>query len=531
MRHSTSRGGHHHRWVLAGAKAAAAGGLAALLCGDHWQGFAAPVSERVPPAWSRSKVQSFARPDPRQRAARVTAGAEGEVAAPKKEVASKAAMLKFALPALGIYVADPIMGNIDNGFVGHFGGTVALAALGPGNTLANNLLFLFSSVLNSATTGLVARAWADKENGPEKARKELATTLSFALAAGLFLTLFYMAFAPQALRLLGSPEVVLKPAVEYVRIRGLVCWATLAQSVCLSAILVTRDAVTPLGVVLFAALMNFSMDYLFCAWPFQTGIAGAAWATAISTLAGFSLMLRALYKKQLLPKLQWPSLRQAGPVLEYAGPMTVITFARVVGFTAMGITAASLGTRELAAFQIIVSVFVFFAYAGAPLNQTAQSLLPPLLDAGDTEGVRKTGANIFGIACIVAAVSAGLCLTLLRYAGGIFSSDPQVISLVVGSCLATFVMTGSTLVCSSVDGALLAAKDFSFVVPHQVAVCVLQVVLLAKVKELGLGLPWVLMTFAVRLWAFLLGAVIRVRLGYGPLGRVLMGKAKVPQMS
>ena len=62
--------------------------------------------------------------------------------------------------------------------------------------------------------------------------------------------------------------------------------------------------------------------------------------------------------------------------------------------------------------EVIISVFIFFIFVGAPLNQTAQSLLPPLLDAGDTERTRKTGANILGIAFTVAVVTATICSAL-----------------------------------------------------------------------------------------------------------------------
>ena len=53
--------------------------------------------------------------------------------------------------------------------MGHFAGTTALAALSPGGVLADNLFFLFSSVLSAATTGLVARAWP---KGASCAREE-----------------------------------------------------------------------------------------------------------------------------------------------------------------------------------------------------------------------------------------------------------------------------------------------------------------------------------------------------------------------
>eukprot|EP00933_Yihiella_yeosuensis_P015577 TRINITY_DN13549_c0_g2_i1.p1 TRINITY_DN13549_c0_g2~~TRINITY_DN13549_c0_g2_i1.p1 ORF type:complete len:437 (-),score=68.45 TRINITY_DN13549_c0_g2_i1:113-1423(-) len=436
-------------------------------------------------------------------------------------------MLRFALPALGIYLADPLMSNIDNGFVGQFGGTVELAALGPGNVLANNFLYLFGAVLNSATTGLVARAWgAGSEKGAAAARKELSRTLSFAIASGLGLTAFYLTSAPYVLKLLGTPEAVVHSGAVYARIRGLSSFAVLAQGVCLSAILATRDSLTPLRVVLAAAALNFTGDWLLCAWPFRTGVAGAAWATTISVLLGFTLMLGVLRQKGLCPTLHLPRLKEAGPVLEYAGPMFIITSARVIGFTAMAITAGLMGTKALAAYQVIIGIFVFFAFVGAPLSQTAQSILPSLIDKGDSEGIKRAGRNIFTIASLVGWTVATLCFLLLRFGGGIFTADAEVIRIVAEAAPAVFLAVGTLLISSSVDGALLAAKDFGFVVPQQMIVCVLQLLLLQLVRRYSLGLPFVFLTFVMRLWVFITAAAVRVFvLRRGPLGSVLAGKA------
>lgn len=46
--------------------------------------------------------------------------------------ASKRQMLGFAIPALGIFLCNPLLSNIDNAFVGRMSGTSGLAALSPG---------------------------------------------------------------------------------------------------------------------------------------------------------------------------------------------------------------------------------------------------------------------------------------------------------------------------------------------------------------------------------------------------------------
>lgn len=441
----------------------------------------------------------------------------------KKAASSKTQMLRFALPALGIYLANPIMSNIDNSFVGHFAGTTALAALSPGGVLADNLFFLFNSVLSAATTGLVARAWP---KGVKNAREELTRTFTFALAVGVPLTMFYFFCSNWALGLMGVAPDVREMAASYARIRGLVAWASLAQGVCLSAILATRDAVTPLKVVCTAAALNCLGDFLFCCWPLQTGVSGAAAATALSTMAGFALMLRSLKRKQILPSVEVEALRDAGPVLEYAGPMMIINTTRIMGYTAMAFAAAALGTQELAAYQVILGIFVLFAFVGAPLSQTAQSMLPPLIEANDTQGSRKVSGNVLTIATAVSLVAGCLCFAALRFGAQTFTADVAVLGQVHSTAFMVFLTTVALLLSSSIDGALLAAKDFRFIVFQQGLVVAIQLFLLWMTLKMHMGLPAVWMTLAVRVMVFIPGALTWVCTGNGPLGRVMFPKGK-----
>lgn len=78
--------------------------------------------------------------------------------------ASKKEMLRFALPALGIYLSNPLLSNIDNAFVGRTVGTAGLAALSPATICTDQMLYLFS-FLSRATTSIVSRAYALKEDG------------------------------------------------------------------------------------------------------------------------------------------------------------------------------------------------------------------------------------------------------------------------------------------------------------------------------------------------------------------------------
>jgi len=427
-------------------------------------------------------------------------------------------MLRFAVPALGISIANPLMSNIDNSFVGQIGGTQALAAMNPGTILSDYILYLFI-FLPRATIGLVARA---QMKGREGARQELGRALSAALVFGVAITGVMLVATPSILRLLGVAPALQPAAASYARIRGLVAWATLMQSVALSGLLATRDSITPLKVVLSAAALNFLGDWLLCKWPLRLGISGAAAATALSTLAGFALMLRALRAKGLLARPRLHTWAELAPLFEYARPLAVIILTRFLGLTSMALAAGNLGVVSQAAYQVLVNVLVLFGLCGEPLSQTAQTMLPKLLDAGPERSreARKALKNLLFLACTVGLGIGSFSFIALQAGSGIFTSDPAVRTLVEG-CLMVPVCIASLIFAQMNDGTLLAAREFGFVIRVSVLTTAMQLAILFAVARFQWGLSGIFLSLAFRYWMFGIASGVRTLSGFGPLGCAL----------
>jgi hypothetical protein len=117
-----------------------------------------------PPSAALSQTGEFLHPKSNSLQGNATSGshietASGTTADAKSVLSSKRELLRFAIPALGIYLANPLLSNIDNAFVGRTVGTAGLAALSPATICTDQSLYLFS-FLGRATTGIVARAYA-----------------------------------------------------------------------------------------------------------------------------------------------------------------------------------------------------------------------------------------------------------------------------------------------------------------------------------------------------------------------------------
>jgi len=436
-------------------------------------------------------------------------------------------LLSFAVPALGIFLCTPLLSNIDNAFVGQTVGTKGLAALSPATICSDQMVYLFS-FLSRATTGIVSRAYAanrDGSNGNVDAAREAASApLTVAIISGLFLSVFYALYTPRMLVLLQVDPSLLPAAKSYVYWRGSIVWAALTQNVALSVLLATRDAISPLKVVAIAAVVNIIGDYLCCVWPLRMGVAGAAAATAFSTVFSCAyLLFRTMTRKNLLPTIRIPTFQEAKELLTYVGPLMAIIITRLIGFVSMQRAAMKLGVTELATYQLCINALVFFLLFGEPLSQLNQTKLPSLLDAKDREGVVVTLRSVLTLAIATAFVIGGVAFGVLTLGSGIFTADRAVQALASSTAPWVFWSVVMAIMAVALDGAMLASKDFGFILSMGITTCILQ---LGWLKYFAGTLSSIFMSFAFRLGSYALAVAVRTMLGRGALGKVLKEKVK-----
>jgi hypothetical protein len=74
-----------------------------------------------------------------------------------------AALIAFAIPAVGMRITGPILSLIDTSIVGAFGNPNLLAAMTPGTIAVDSSAYMFM-FLGIATTNMVANSEADKDS-------------------------------------------------------------------------------------------------------------------------------------------------------------------------------------------------------------------------------------------------------------------------------------------------------------------------------------------------------------------------------
>lgn len=436
-------------------------------------------------------------------------------------------LLSFAIPALGIFLCTPLLSNIDNAFVGRTVGTSGLAALSPATICSDQMIYLFS-FLSRATTGIVSRAYAANRDGEEgnvdAAREAASAPLAVAIISGFFLSIFYALYTPKLLTLLRVDPTLMSASKSYVYWRGSIAWAALAQNVALSILLATRDAVSPLKIIAIAAVLNVIGDFLLCVWPLRWGCAGAAAATAFSTVFSCAFLLfRTLRRKRLLPTVRIPTLRETKELLTYVGPLMAIIITRLIGFVSMQRAAMKLGVTELATYQLCINATIFFLLFGEPLSQLNQTKLPSLLDNKDSGGVAVTLRSVLTLASATALGIGGIAYGVLTFGSSVFTVDGAVQALTRSTAPSVFCAVVLSIMAVVLDGAMLASRDFGFILSMGVTTCFIQV---GWLKYYARTVPSIFMSFAARLGSYALAVIVRTLMGKGLLGQILKQKVE-----
>jgi Na+-driven multidrug efflux pump len=418
-------------------------------------------------------------------------------------------ILRFCIPAIGVWLCSPLLSLIDTSTVGLLAGTAQQAALNPATAVtdysARVLSFLYTGTMN-----LVAQ---NKETA--KPRVFGALHLSLLVGAGLGSILFVFA-SPMLKLLIGNevldPEVFLS-ALRYVRIRALGMPAAAligtAQAVCLGM----KDVRSPLYLILTASAVNLILDLLLVGNPnaWIGGAAGAAWATTASLYFAIALFFRFLGKepqssraafsttvnysktrrRSIFRNLKWRiqgDLPTQGFLKDYLSfknflrlpdketltcfapfvvPVTTTQVGRCSTYIAMGhVVSSSLGTISMAANQIITSIFYTLIPIADALSLTAQSFLPSIVAKNPSKekanAIKATTMNLLKVAALKGIFLAGV-VSCIPAACNFFTADFAVMMMVrkiVPVLLVIFSLHG--VFCGS-EGVLLAQRDLAFI--------------------------------------------------------------------
>lgn len=397
-------------------------------------------------------------------------------------------IVKFSGPATGLWICGPLMSLIDTVVIGQ-GSSIELAALGPATVLCDYMSYVFM-FLSIATSNMVATSLARQDE--EQVQHQISVLLFAGLACGVLMMVFTKWFGAWALTAFaGANNVHLVPAANtYIQIRALAWPAILIGWVAQSASLGMKDSLGPLKALLIASVINGVGDVVLCTF-LGYGIAGAAWATAVSQIVAAYTMVDALNNKGYNGfSFVVPSLTELKEIFSIAAPVFITTVSKVVFYSLMIYFATSMGTQTVAAHQVLSQIFSMCSVWGEPLSQTAQSFMPELL-YGVNRSLTKARTLLKSLLIIGASVGVvlGTVATSIPWlVPNIFTPDAVIISEMHKVWIPFFLALCVTPCIHCCEGTLLAGRDLKYISMTMTGCFALGGLVLMLFKAQGLGL-------------------------------------------
>ncbi|MGW4102872.1 MATE family efflux transporter [Streptomyces sp. NPDC004976] len=361
----------------------------------------------------------------------------------------------LAAPAFGALVAEPLFVMADSAIVGHLG-TAQLAGLGIASALLMTAVSVFV-FLAYATTAAVARRVGAGDLA--SAIRQGMDGIWLALLLGAAVIAVVLPTAPALVDLFGASDTAAPYAITYLRISAFGIPAMLVVLAATGVLRGLQDTKTPLYVAIGGFVANGVLNVALV-YGAGLGIAGSAWGTVIAQWGMAAVYLTVVVRGA---RRHGASLRPDSAGIRASAQAGVPLLVRTLSLRAILMiataVAARLGDSDIAAHQIILSLWSLLAFALDAIAIAGQAIIGRYLGAGDAQGAREVCRRMvqWGIA---AGVVLGALVILARPVFlPLFTSDATVKEAALPALVIVALCQPICGIVFVLDGVLMGAGD------------------------------------------------------------------------
>ncbi|MFD7694367.1 MATE family efflux transporter [Streptomyces sp. NPDC059805] len=401
-------------------------------------------------------------------------------------------IVALAVPAFGALVAEPLFVMADSAIVGHLG-TAQLAGLGVASALLMTAVSVFV-FLAYATTAAVARR-VGAGDLPSAIRQGM-DGIWLALLLGALVVAVVLPTAPFLVDLFGASDTAAPYATTYLRISALGIPAMLVVLAATGVLRGLQDTRTPLYVAVGGFVANAVLN-VGLVYGADLGIAGSAWGTVLAQCGMAAVYLLVVIRGA---RAHGASLRPDTAGIRASAQAGVPLLVRTLSLRAILMiataVAARLGDADVAAHQIILSLWSLLAFALDAIAIAGQAIIGRYLGADDAEGARAVCRRM-----VEWGIASGIGLGLLVVAARplflpLFTSDGAVQDTALPALLMVALSQPICGVVFVLDGVLMGAGDGPYLAWAMVATLAVFAPVALLIPVIGGGLTgiWAAMT-------------------------------------
>ena len=342
-------------------------------------------------------------------------------------------MLRFAMPLFLSGLLQMVYNMVDMIVVGQMVGTEGLSAVSVGGEMMMLITFIAMGFSNAGQI-LISRYVGEKRH--DLIGEMVATLFTLLMSAAVVIMVFFLLTYRNILSWLNTPEDIWEYTCDY-------CITCILGTVFIygynlvSAILRGMgDSKHPFMFIAIASVLNLVLDLLFVG-PMRMGPRGAALATVIGQSVSFLFALVLLYRHReqiyfdFKPSHFRISRSVIRPLLSLGIPMVIQSAAITFSMLFVNSYINQYGKIPIAVTGIARKLENMISIVAQAISAAGGAMISQALGAGKTERVPKVVGHALWIVAIPSAVFALITLVRPEWLFGIFSSDPEVLKMVL----------------------------------------------------------------------------------------------------
>ncbi|WP_052866223.1 MATE family efflux transporter [Streptomyces niger] len=418
-------------------------------------------------------------------------------------------IIALALPAFGALVAEPLFVMVDSAVIGHLG-TPQLAGLGVAAALLTTAVSVFVFLAYATTAAVARRVGAGDLSA---AIRQGMDGIWLALLLGAAVIAVVLPTAPWLVEAFGASTTASPYATTYLRISALGIPAMLVVLAATGVLRGLQDTRTPL----YVAISGFSVNAVLnigLVYGAGLGIAGSAWGTVIAQCGMAAVYLTVVVRGA---RRHGASLRPDAAGIRASAQAGVPLLVRTLSLRAVLMiataVAARLGDADVAAHQIILTLWSLLAFTLDAIAIAGQAIIGRYLGAGDVDGAKAACRRMveWGIA---SGVVLGALVALARPLFiPLFTADPTVKNVLLPALLVVAVSQPVSGIVFVLDGVLMGAGDGPYLAGAMLITLAVFAPVALAVPALGGGLTALWWSMALMMTVRLLTLWFRTRSG------------------
>ena len=327
-------------------------------------------------------------------------------------------LMQFALPSVVAMVINAIYNIVDQIFIGQGVGYLGNAA----TTIAFpivTIILAVSTLLGAGGSAFAAIKLGEHNEG--QAEDTLGCASVTGLLAGILIAVLGLVFLNPLIKLFGASKNTIEYARQYTSIILIAAPFNVLGVILSNFARTDGNPLLSMYSMLIGALFNVALDPLFI-FIFRLGVAGAAYATAISQIVSAAVLIYYFFFKSTM-RLHRRNLRISGSIFKSIAVLGISSCALQLASTALNIILNNVlvyyGDRDpvggdiaLSAMGIVLKISMIVISVCIGIGIGSQPILGFNRGAKQIDRVRKTYICALVIATSVTIIGWALCETI-----------------------------------------------------------------------------------------------------------------------